>query len=67
MAGGHDEGGLLALDEADRGLAAQGQQVLAVEALVELPVQGQTALADELHVRPALKSHGDGSYDHFSF
>jgi len=41
MEGGHDEGGLLALDEADVGLAAPCEQVLAVEALVELPVGRQ--------------------------
>ena len=53
-AGGHDEGGLLALHDAHVVVWAACQQVLSEEALVELPVLRQQSVADQLRVRPAL-------------
>ena len=53
-AGGHDEGGLLALHDAHVVVGATGQQVLSEEALIELPVLWQHSVANQLDVRPAL-------------
>ena len=56
LQGGHDEGGFLALDEAHTGVRSACEQVLAEEALVELPVGRQQSCADEGYVRPPLES-----------
>lgn len=52
--GGHDECRLLALDDADVLLRVPVQQVFAIQALVERPVQGQPSGTYQCDVRPAL-------------
>ena len=52
--GSHDERRLLTLHQADMTVWIACQQVLAEEALVQLPVLGQHALTDQRYVCPAL-------------
>lgn len=53
-AGGHNEGGFLALHDAHVVVGATGQQMLSEETLIELPVLWEQSVANQLDVRPAL-------------
>lgn len=56
ITGSHDEGSLLTFDDADMGLFAKRQEVLAEEALVKLEVERKQSLANHAGVSPTLET-----------